>query len=109
MAIYTRFDAGAFGAARASAGTPTKICEGKPDDAAIYAISFRAKVTNVGNIWIGGGEEEDRSVLLAVAEMDGLAPGQVLALEFDKWINASHIYFCTENNNDGLDFYGVTA
>jgi hypothetical protein len=105
MTIHTRFDAGAFGDERAPSGEAKAICDGRPDDAAIYAISIRAKVGNVGNVWVGG--EDD--VLLSMPNMDGLAPGQVLSLEFDRWINASHIYFCTDNNNDGVDFYGVTA
>ncbi len=83
----------------AAAGTRVQVVT---TGSAVSAVSFRARATNAGAIYIG----DD-----TVAAGDGceINPGDELTVSFRELIDLRRFYVDAANNGDKVDYAGVAA
>ncbi len=83
----------------ATAGTAVQIVA---SGNAVHAVSFKARPTNAGPIYVGGD---------AVGSGSGyrLDPGDELSLAFRETVDLRRFYVDADNNNDSVDYVGVSA
>ncbi len=83
----------------AAAGTRVQVVA---TGSAVSAVSFRARGTNAGAVYIG----DD-----SVASGDGyeIGPGDELTIRFRDLIDLRRFYVDAANNGDKVDYVGVAA
>ncbi len=69
---------------------------------AVTAVTFKARESNTGAVYVG----DD-----AVSSTSGceLSPGDALNLRFEETIDLRRFYVDAANNNDKVDYMGVSA
>ncbi len=83
----------------ASAGTPVQVVS---SGNAVSAVSFRARTANAGAIYIG-----DDSV--ASGSGYELQPGDEITLGFREAVDLRRFYVDAANDNDKVDYAGISS
>ena len=68
----------------------------------VKALIVVAKISNTGQVYIGGSDVDS-------ATNDGLDAGDVLTIPVQNWLDLADVYIDVDTNGDGVDFYAVKA
>lgn len=68
----------------------------------IKALTIVAKSANTGRVYVGGSD-------VSSSTNGGLGAGESISFEAVNWMELADIYLDTDNNGEGIDFYGVKA
>ena len=69
---------------------------------AVTAVSFKARLANLGSIYVG-----DDAVTAASGFQ--LGPGETVTIQFREAIDLRRFYVDADNNNDKVDYAGVST
>ena len=98
----------------AASETPTLIASEKTVSAAgtaeglsassqrVKSVTVIAKTGNTGQVYVGGSD-------VASSTNDGLAPGDVLEVPAEGWLDLADVYVDVDTNGEGVDYYAVKA
>ena len=68
----------------------------------VRGVTIVAKTSNTGQVYVGGSD-------VASTTNDGLAPGDVVEVPAENWLDLADIYIDVDTSGEGVDFYGVKA
>ena len=68
----------------------------------VKSVTVVAKTANTGQVYVGGSD-------VASSTNAGLAPGDVIEIPAENWLDLADIYVDVDTNGEGVDFYAVKA